>query len=259
MKALMDKHFYLFFSYLKAYLKYPISVFFKLIELPIQMFLYIFLWYFISLQSNLDYEYMVLYYLVTGLLTLAYSFVHISADIEDDILGGRIFNCLIRPYRYITPLISKYLAAMAVYSLVFIPVILLILLWGKSSCSSILFFILCSITGMLVEFFIWYTIGLLALYIDKIRGLIRIIAALRVIVSGSLVPLSMLPKALYNLFMILPFQCYIYTPVSVLTNPFNINENMRFLTINVIWLVTLIIISHYVFMFGLRKLKSSMS
>ncbi|MEG0793509.1 MAG: ABC-2 family transporter protein [Lachnospiraceae bacterium] len=259
MKVFRGKHWTLYISYLKEYLRYPVTVFFKLIELPIQMLLYLFLWKYIAREAAFDLEYMIFYYFITGLLGLAYPFVHIAADIEEDILEGTIFNYLVRPYHYILPKLSKYMASMSIYAIIFIPSILLIWMSKKTSADAIFLFVICWLVGTLVEFFTWYTIGLLAMSQERIRGFIRIIAAFKSIVSGSLFPLALMPVLARKVFMLMPFQCYIYAPANILLEGYSVAEAGLVILKSVIWLVLLIALSQGLYSRGLSKLKGSMA
>lgn len=259
MKVFRGRYWTLYFSYLKEYIRYPITVFFKLIELPIMMLLFLFLWKYLDNKTAFDWEYMIFYYFVTGLLGLAYPFVHLSANVEEDILEGAIFNYLVRPYHYILPKLSKYMAAMTVYSIIFIPSILLIWLNKKTSLQSILLFVACWLVGTLVEFFIWYTIGLLAMSQERIRGFIRIMAAFKSIVSGSLIPLAFMPETMRKIFELMPFQCYIYAPANVLLQGYSLTEAGMVFLKSVLWLCVLIGLSQYLYARGLGTLKGSMT
>src|SRR5574344_1335868 len=97
MKELMAKYGLLIKTYIKMYLQYPMGLFLKIIYLPIQMLMYIFLWKMISQYSDINLKYMVCYYLFSILLGYAFPFVHIASDIQNDVFDGRILNSLIRP------------------------------------------------------------------------------------------------------------------------------------------------------------------
>lgn len=259
MKAFKGRYWTLYASYLRQYIRYPVTVFFKLIELPVQMLLYLFLWSYIARETAFDLEYMVFYYFVTGLLGLAYPFAYLAAEIEEGILEGVIFNYLVRPYHYILPKLSSYMESMSVYAIVFVPSVFLIWMNKKTDAVSILLFALCWLVGTLVEFFLWYTIGLLAMSQEHIRGFIRTLVAFKVIVSGSLFPLVLMPAAVGKIFLLLPFQCYIYAPANVLLEGYSPVEACHVLMKSVLWLGTLIVLSQWLYVRGLRRLKGSMA
>ena len=63
MKALMDKYKVLIKIYLKIYWEYPINLFLKLVYLPVQMLMYIFLWKALLQYHGAELSYYICYYL----------------------------------------------------------------------------------------------------------------------------------------------------------------------------------------------------
>lgn len=259
MKVLVVKYIILIKIYVNEYKVHLASIFFKLAQLPIQMIMYLFLWAFISRTSEVDYDYMIFYYLMTGLLGLAYPFLHISMEIQKDVLEGGISNALVRPYPYIMPYLCKYLAWMCIYSLVYIPVLIIILIFRDISALNIIFFALESFVGMFVEFMTWFSIGLIALYIERIRGVVRIIAALKAIVSGSLIPLYIMPDGLEKFAALFPFKYYIYVPVNNLLNGIGISGNLYSLSIGIMWIFLLSIIASILWKQGKKRIQINVS
>lgn len=259
MKVLMVKYIFLIKTYIKMYKSYPVAVFFKLIELPVQMFMYIFLWFYISKSSDIDVNYMIFYYLVTGLLSLAYPFLSIAVDIEKDVLEGGIANCLVRPYHYIMPLLTKYISWMCIYSVVYIPTLILIYFCYKISFAQVLMFIIFSLLGMFIEFMFWFFIGLFSLFFEKVRGLIRIIAAFKIILSGGLIPLSLMPTIMQKISNFVPFKYYIYVPVNSLLTKLDLATFVSTLCIALLWLLSLSFLSFLTWKKGINQMQTNMS
>lgn len=259
MKALAGKYWLLIKIYLKEYKLHKLTVFFKLIELPFQMLMYLFLWAFIARTSNVDYAYMVLYYLLTGLLSLSYPFLRISLDVQADIMEGGIANAMVRPYSYVMPYLCKYIAWMCIYSVVYLPIILYLLLVQRQSPIGVVFFVISSVLGMLIEFMTWFSIGLLALYFGKINGAIRIVAAMKAIVSGSLIPLYLMPKLLQDVTAIFPFQFFVYVPVNNLLNQVSMQEQIMSIGFAMLWLLFLSIAANWLWICGKKRIQIGIS
>lgn len=259
MKVLVDKYMILIKIYVAEYKVHMAAIFFKLVQLPFQMFMYLFLWAFIAKTSNVDYDYMILYYLLTGMLSLAYPFLHISIDIQNDVMEGGIANSLVRPYNYIMPYLCKYIAWMYIYSIIYIPVLIGLFVFGKVNFLSIIFFIFSSVIGMFIEFMIWFSLGLLSLYFEKIRGFIRIIGAIKMIVSGSLIPLYIMPETLQKLTMIFPFRYYIYIPVNNLLNNVSSFVSFENLIAALIWLILLSMFALLLWTEGKKRMQVNVS
>lgn len=259
MKASMDKLFFLIHTYIKMYKAYPAGVFMKLIGLPAQMLMYIFLWIYIGRNNPLDINYMIMYYLITGLLGFAYSFHYISVDIERDIMEGGFANCLVRPYHYIIPLISKYIAWMCIYSIVYVPVLVLVYFMNGVGITRMLLFIVFCILGMFVEFMTWFFIGIFALYIERITGIIRIVIAIRSIISGALIPLSYMPEVIQKISDFAPFQYYMYVPVQVLIGNVSSEQIGFYLMMSICWIGILSVLSYMLWSIGMTRVQANIS
>ncbi|MEG0805763.1 MAG: ABC-2 family transporter protein [Lachnospiraceae bacterium] len=259
MKVLAAKYNYLVKTYMKSYRKYPLGLFLKLVYLPIQLFMYLFLWIAVSQNSKIDLNYMVCYYLLVSLLGYAYPFVHIAKDIQEDIIEGGISNYLVRPLSYMSPMLSKYIAWMCLYAIVYIPALGFIFFFRGIEIGNILMFLVLAILGMGIEFLIWYNVGLLSFHLGKIGGTVTAIMALRTLISGALIPLSFFPDFLQNLSWFFPFQYYIYIPVNSLLNGVGSVSFLTITGIEVLWIVGLSLLGMFQWNLGLKKHQVSIS
>ena len=255
----MAKTLFIIKTYKKTFLRYPSNVFFKLVELPFQMFIYIFLWHYIFGGNLNNFSYMICYYLMTGLLSLSYPFIHIAGNIEKDIFEGVIANHLVRPFNYIQPILGKFLAWISLYSIIFVPSLLFVIVYYSSTATQIICFIIQCIVGLFVEFMTWYTIGLLALYTSKIRGILRIVAAIRVILSGSLIPLAYMPHSIHLIADFLPFKYYIFSPVNTLLTTISIQSFLIELVCGMLWIIFFIIASSVMWKNAVSRLEANIS
>lgn len=259
MKVLMDKYKLLIEVYLKSYRKYPIGLFLKLIYLPIQMLMYIFLWLNISKSNEIDFKYLITYYLLTSLLQYAYPFTHIANKIENDVIDGGVANYLVRPISHINPVLCQYIAWMCLYSIVFVPAIIFVYFFRGFALIQIGLFLLSAVIGLSIEFMLWYNVGLIAFFIERIRGVITTVIALRIFISGSLIPLSFFPKTIRNLTYLFPFRFYIYVPVNSLLGEVKPNEILLNLIIGVGWIIILILLSKLLWNKGTEKMQANLS
>lgn len=259
MKVSMVKYTMLIKTYLKAYLKYPVEVFLKLIYLPVQMLMYYFLWINLSKSGDLDIRYIISYYLITGLLNYSYPSRHIALNVEEDIMEGTIANCLVRPYSYILPALSRYIAWALIYSVIFIAAIIFLAFFQKINIMQILYFIIASITGKLVEFMLWFDIGLLSFFIERIKGVIITVNALMLLVSGNLIPLSLFPKTLHNITYFFPFRTYIFFPADILISERSVQYIIFNLVLSIFWLIFLSVTAGFLFNKGVNKLQGNLS
>ncbi|QSX05005.1 ABC-2 family transporter protein [Sedimentibacter sp. zth1] len=258
MKVSMVKYIFLIKTYIKTYKKYPLGLFLKLIYLPVQMLMYIFLWINIGKSSNIDIQYLILYYLLTNLLLYAYPFTHIATDIQTDVMEGGIANYLVRPYSYITLFLAKYISWMALYSVIFIPTIIVIYFLANLTVLQVFMFIVTILIGMFVEFMFWFNVGLISLYIERIKGVMTTAMAIRMFVSGSIIPLTYFPEMFQKLTYFFPFRYYIYVPVSSVLTQNSFNEIILNLSGGLIWLLLLSISSLLLWNRGVKILNTNM-
>jgi ABC-2 type transport system permease protein len=259
MRALMVKYTLLIVTYLKAYSKHPLEVFLKLIYLPVQMMMYYFLWINIGKSNTLDITYMITYYLTISLLIHSYPSRHIALSVEQDVMEGTITNCLVRPYSYIIPAFSKYIAWALIYFIIFIPSLVFITFYKGITLAQILYFIVATIVGKFVEFMLWFDIGLIALFIERIKGVIISANAIMLFMSGSLIPLSFFPKWLINITYFFPFRTFIYFPADILLSERSTQYFILNIVIGLFWLILLTIISKLLFNKGVTQLQGNLS
>lgn len=255
----MDKYLILIKTYIKYNMRYPLGLFLKIVYLPIQMFLYIFLWMAISRYSEIDLKYMICYYLFAILLGYAFPFAHIARDIQNDMFEGIIFNYLVRPVAYVVPIIARYFAWMLCYVVVFIPSILFAAIFYRISFINIIYFVVFAFWGIIVEFLIWINAGFISMRIEQIRGVIMAVMVLKSFASGSLIPFSFLPDAVRKAIEYMPFKFYIYEPINVLlkgTDCFTAAKSVGFA---LIWIVLLIVIAFLQWHRNMKRLQANVS
>lgn len=255
----MDKYMVLIKIYMKKYTKYPMELFLKLIYLPVQMLLYIFLWKELLKYSEIELSYMICYYLFAILLGYAFPFIHIATDIQKDVEEGTIANFLVRPVQYVIPIISRFVAWMVCYSGIFVLAVLFAFFYRGVSLKSLLTFLIYLVFGTAIEFLIWYNLGLLALKTERIRGVLITFRAFKSLVSGSLIPISLFPSALRIVTEFLPMKFYIYTPVNALLEQETTKNFMCNLIMAMIWIAVLIGIAILQWNNGLKKLQANIS
>lgn len=149
MKASMDKYRVLVGIYMKMYRKYPMELFLKLVYLPVQMLMYIFLWKALLKYSGVQLSYMVCYYLFVVLLVYAFPFMHIATDIQKDVEQGIMANFLVRPVQYVVPVISRFVAWMVCYLVILVPAVLFTVIYREISLQPMKFYIYTPVNALL--------------------------------------------------------------------------------------------------------------
>lgn len=255
MKELMVKYKALATVYFKQFCKYPIPLFLKLVYVPVEAFIYTFLWSFLGTSSSVDISYMILYYVVIGLIKSAYPFRHISVRIQSDVMDGSISNALVRPYPYILPELARYTAWTVVYSVVFIPAIIVVVWVRNVSVICALSFVFAFFIGNIIQFLVWYNVGLCALKIERIRGVLLAVSAIMAFTSGSLIPLNLLPKWMEQVTYFFPFRYYMYFPLQSMLGEVTVNEYITSILLSLVWCFLLWGLSVVQLQSGMKKLQ----
>src|SRR5207248_880798 len=131
----------------------------------------------------------------------------IAADIKD----GNISQFLIKPIDYLSYRLCLFGAGRLIYTAVaFLPVALFItvqrryFVWPADAATFGWFLVSMLLTGLL-QFFISYTLALLAFWLLEVSTLIFIVFAFEYIAGGHLFPLDILPPALAKALFFTPF------------------------------------------------------
>ncbi len=243
--------------YIKQFYKYPIPLFIKLIYVPVEAFIYIFLWNYLGKSSSVDINYMIIYYILIGLIKSAYPFRHISINIQRDVMEGSISNVLVRPYPYILPEIERYTAWIFLYSFIFIPAIIFVIIVRNVSVYYAILFVLSFAIGNMIQFLVWYNVGLIALKIERIRGVLLGVSALMSFTSGSLVPLFLLPQWMEQVTYLFPFRYYMYFPLQTMLGEISMSDYMVSLALSFVWCVILWGLSAVQLRSGMSKLQAN--
>lgn len=259
MKESMVKYFVLIKTYIKYYHKYPMSIFLKLIYMPIQLLMYMFLWIAISKYSEIDLKYLICYYLFVILLTNAFPFAHIASYIHNDIFEGRIFNFLVRPVSYIVPYAARYISWMLCYSIVFFPSVLFVIIYAKIKLLNVLLFCVSLLIGLMIEFLIWINAGFTSMRIEKVKGVIMVTMVLKSLSSGNLIPFQLLPDNVRRIVECLPFKYYISEPINVLLQGKEPDLFFEYIVSAVIWIIALCLMAALQWNCNIKHLQMNIS
>src|ERR1051325_5522552 len=141
------------------------------------------------------------YYL---LVTIVDALTAVSEDdwqIAGDIKDGNISQFLLKPVDYLTYRLCLFGTGRGIYNVVaFVPVTLFILYLRRyfvlpTNAESMGWFVLSVLMTGLLQFFISYTMALLAFWVLEVSTFIFILFAFEYIAGGHLFPLNILPPA----------------------------------------------------------------
>ena len=202
---------------------------------------------------------MVSYYL---LATIVDSLSAVNEDdwqIAADIKDGNISQFLLKPIDYLWYRLCLFLSGRMTYlAVAAVPLAIFILClhnyfvlppdWETLA----LFFVSIMLTALL-QFFMSYTMAMLAFWVLEVSTFIFILFAFEYIASGHLFPLDILPPALARALHFTPFPYQLFFPVSIYMGKTTGADLARGLVIQFAWVITTYLLARFAWKRGIRK------
>ncbi len=179
--------------------------------------------------------------------------------IPPDIRLGDLNKYLMKPIRYERYMLFCELSQNIIFLiLIGIPMLICMFIFrNKLSISltiaNFVFFIIAIIIGYMINFLLNYLLCTLAFYMTDISSLCISADVLKGLVTGKVFPINLVPKGLYSILIITPFQYICYFPVMILLNKYSINEMAKQILLGCVWVVILYLLSKIIWKKGLNK------
>src|ERR1051326_7651268 len=202
---------------------------------------------------------MISYYLV---VTIVDALTAVSDDdwqIAADIKDGNISQFLIKPIDYLTYRLCLFGAGRLIYTAVSVlPVALFILVQRRYFVAPVNggalgWFVFSVVLTGLLQFFISYSLALLAFWLLEVSTLIFIVFAFEYIAGGHLFPLDILPPAVTQALNFTPFPYQLFFPVSIYVGKTTGTSLYQGLIIQSLWVVAAYLVARFVWRRGIRK------
>jgi ABC-2 type transport system permease protein len=179
----------------------------------------------------------------------------IAADIKD----GNISQFLLKPidylwYRFCLFLSGRvtYLAVAAVPVAIFIACLHNYFVLPHDVVALALFLFSVILTAML-QFFMSYTMAMLAFWVLEVSTFIFILFAFEYLASGHLFPLDILPPFLKHVLFFTPFPYQLYFPISIYMGKVTGAELARGLLIQFLWVCVMYVLARFAWNRGIKK------
>ena len=202
---------------------------------------------------------MISYYL---LVTIVDAFTAVNEDdwkIAADIKDGNISQFLLKPIDYLTYRFCLFVTGRAIYIVVaFVPIGLFIFFMREyfvfpADAKTWGCFIVSVVLTALLQFFLSYTMALLAFWVLEVSTFIFILFAFEYIAGGHLFPLNILPPAISTVLNFTPFPYMLYFPVSVYLGKSQGDALWQGLAIQTGWVVLFYLLARFVWSRGIKK------
>jgi ABC-2 type transport system permease protein len=178
----------------------------------------------------------------------------IAADIKD----GNISQFLLKPIDYLSYRLCLFCSGRLTYlTVAALPLVAFILclhqyfVW-PANWVTLGFFLLSTLMTALLQFFMSYTMAMLAFWVLEVSTFIFILFAFEYIASGHLFPLDILPAGLQQVLYFTPFPYQLYFPVSIYMGKLAGIELLKGLLIQALWVAATYFLARFAWRRGIR-------
>jgi ABC-2 type transport system permease protein len=202
---------------------------------------------------------MVSYYLLTTIVDALTAVNEDDWQIAADIKDGNISQFLLKPVDYLWYRFCLFLSGRITYlAVAAAPVTIFILCLHKyfvlphDGITLVLFSVSVVLTALL-QFFMSYTMAMLAFWVLEVSTFIFILFAFEYLASGHLFPLDILPQWLERILYCTPFPYQLYFPISIYMGKTTGAELARGLIIQFAWVCAMYALARFAWNRGIKK------
>jgi ABC-2 type transport system permease protein len=212
-----------------------------------------------ALVGAYTYAEMVSYYLLTTVVDALTAVNEDDWQIAADIKDGNISQFLLKPIDYLWYRLCLFLSGRMTYlTVAAVPLAIFIFCLRQyfvlphDWMAFGLFLVSIGLTALL-QFFMSYTMAMLAFWVLEVSTFIFILFAFEYLASGHLFPLDILPTVLQRLLYFTPFPYQLYFPISIYMGKTTGAELARGLLIQFAWVCAMYALARFAWNRGIKK------
>ena len=199
-------------------------------------------------------------YYIVWMLVRQMNIVRASSDWEWRIQRGSLSSELMRPIHPIHNDISDFAGAKVFMILLWLPMAAALAWFFKptlhpSWMQGAVFFIAIWL-AYLLRSLLTALLGIITFWTTRVGAIFDLYFALELLLSGRLVPLTLMPVWVQRIAMFLPFQSMFYFPITALTGSLSTMELLSGLGIQVLWFLAALASINLVWRFAIRRFSS---
>lgn len=202
---------------------------------------------------------MISYYLLVTIVDTLTAVTEDDWQIATDIKDGNISQFLLKPIDYLTYRFCLFVSGRLIFTLIsIVPVGIFIFCLRKylapvPDSATLACFAGSLVLTALLQFFMSFTMALLAFWLLEVSTVIFILFAFEYLAGGHLFPLNILPAGLVQALNFTPFPYQLFFPVSIYLGQTKGPELWQGLVIQCAWVVFFYLLARIVWSRGIRK------
>jgi ABC-2 type transport system permease protein len=231
---------------IKSSLAYRLDYLFFFCFRIIFALLMLFVWSAIYFASNtqsiagISQQQMYAYYFLVGVM---FSIITMEPgdQLQSDIRSGGVAIAFTRPINYAFQLFFHSLSVDLLYMIISIPLLVITAFFValKLSLATLVLLAIEMAIGYALSSLISFMIGSLAVYLTETGGIMVVTWNIALLLAGGIMPLSLYPPLGSHVLLLLPFQMFIYTPVSTLLGTMTSAEAAKEIAVGSVWAIIL--------------------
>jgi len=244
----------------KVFMAYQLWFWISLVLNTIAMAILVFFWRAVSAGTNSIADltlHQTLTYILLAQIFLPLMDIDMIWDFGFNLREGMIIHYLLRPINFQGMYYAQNLGELVTRLILQVPIAVVATLlfdlqwptsvatWGAFAVSALL--------GFTVLFFFHWFLACLTFYTTEVWGLGVLIFGMSLFLSGSLVPLAMMPDWLQTIVLSIPFAQAIAVPVSLLTGITPLSQAPQVWLVQFAWVAGMWLFSNLFFRVAVRK------
>jgi ABC-2 type transport system permease protein len=209
--------------------------------------------------SGYTFSQLILYFAMTIFVENLVTPTEDEWQIAGEIRDGKLSFLLLKPLNYLAYRFTLYASYRLLYTAVLLPGVALIFFFLREHITlpahalTWMFFALSTAMAALIQFFIAYSIAMLAFWILEISTVVFMVFSVEYFLSGQIFPLDMLPAWLAGFVKWSPFPYEIYFPVQIFMERVNGAALVQGLAIQAFWAFAMWLLAVGLWRLGIRR------
>jgi ABC-2 type transport system permease protein len=202
-------------------------------------------------------ETLVIYFLLIGALgtIVGFGFQDTATEIRD----GKISSDVLRPSSYLLMKLFGTAADKFLMITIVSSILLALNLVGfyeiRLTLWQLIFLIIAVVMAMVGNFLVYFLTALAAFWFKHIYGVPSLVNVASNLISGSMVPIELLPGAIAMVSTLLPFRYFHFFPVQIFLGNYQLIDILHGLTVEGFWILLLWCLYKFLWNKGMKQLE----